>query len=624
MQMNLKIIAGCCLLANAAFCAVDALPERIISGYYGWNVLRKGDYERNAHMADVLAANGFNSYETKIQAGARHFDVAAHVPKIKELADHVRSKGMIFQVYLYTIPYLADRHADWAEHSDLPSPVAENGERIEKEFLLTDPAVWRQLFFHAFELAKHQEEIGFASLKFDVERIDQHVSYDDATWKAFCAKNGSFDAMTPVAERGAALRGRKGGKAAYNTFFYDQVEAALEQFVKELRAIRPNIVLGYMPARSKGRLSEILNKVLAAPGIPAIADGWDMYNGSGYVDAVTQANVKRAQKGNPKNIYVTWLRPDNYIPEDVAVCAYHAGVKTGGYSMWTLAMLDDTIPPKKRRYPLQKGFEIPDYMAALAKANAAIREDIASGTLSEAKRIAFKAPSARVAPLELSKVNIPKLKAACSAGSCGSGKPCSLVLREQQTMLMPRKAGEPISVTLAHLSKRHHAALQYAVIGPNGDVLRNEAVTRLQKATFSFDAPEQGTYALVVSGGRGGQAWYSVSINGAWAVDARKGTYLFNAQTMYVSGHANSAVQVQLGTPQQEYVCQIEDAPPVMVRFARERKDYQLPAKPCVKVAFSEPKPPSSYSQDFLISFPKGAKEPFIFASPEAAVEISD
>ena len=624
MQMNLKIIAGCCLLANAAFCAVDALPERIISGYYGWNVLRKGDYERNAHMADVLAANGFNSYETKIQAGARHFDVAAHVPKIKELADHVRSKGMIFQVYLYTIPYLADRHADWAEHSNLPSPVAENGERIEKEFLLTDPAVWRQLFFHAFELAKHQEEIGFASLKFDVERIDQHVSYDDATWKAFCAKNGSFDAMTPVAERGAALRGRKGGKAAYNTFFYDQVEAALEQFVKELRAIRPNIVLGYMPARSKGRLSEILNKVLAAPGIPAIADGWDMYNGSGYVDAVTQANVKRAQKGNPKNIYVTWLRPDNYIPEDVAVCAYHAGVKTGGYSMWTLAMLDDTIPPKKRRYPLQKGFEIPDYMAALAKANAAIREDIASGTLSEAKRIAFKAPSARVAPLELSKVNIPKLKAACSAGSCGSGKPCSLVLREQQTMLMPRKAGEPISVTLAHLSKRHHAALQYAVIGPNGDVLRNEAVTRLQKATFSFDAPEQGTYALVVSGGRGGQAWYSVSINGAWAVDARKGTYLFNAQTMYVSGHANSAVQVQLGTPQQEYVCQIEDAPPVMVRFTRERKDYQLPAKPCVKVAFSEPKPPSSYSQDFLISFPKGAKEPFIFASPEAAVEISD
>ena len=54
MQMNLKIIAGCCLLANVAFCAVDALPERIISGYYGWNVLRKGDYERNAHMADVV------------------------------------------------------------------------------------------------------------------------------------------------------------------------------------------------------------------------------------------------------------------------------------------------------------------------------------------------------------------------------------------------------------------------------------------------------------------------------------------------------------------------------------------------------------------------------------------
>ena len=87
-------------------------PQRILSGYYGWNVTRKGDFERNMHMIDVLAAHGFNSYETKIQGRGRKFDIAPHVKRIKEMSDKAKSKGMIFQIYLYTVPYLADRHDD--------------------------------------------------------------------------------------------------------------------------------------------------------------------------------------------------------------------------------------------------------------------------------------------------------------------------------------------------------------------------------------------------------------------------------------------------------------------------------------------------------------------------------
>ena len=90
------------VLTMGSLFASDMLPERILSGYYGYNVTRKGDHEHNLHMIDVLAANGFNSYETKIQARGRHFDVAPYVPKIKELSERVKSKGMIFQIYLYT------------------------------------------------------------------------------------------------------------------------------------------------------------------------------------------------------------------------------------------------------------------------------------------------------------------------------------------------------------------------------------------------------------------------------------------------------------------------------------------------------------------------------------------
>ena len=618
MKAKTCIAAFAALFAGGVF-ASDMLPGRILSGYYGYNVTRKGDHERNLHMIDVLAANGFNSYETKIQARGRHFDVAPYVPQIKELVDRAKSKGMIFQIYLYTVPYLANRDSKLPEHASLPSPVAANGKEIPNAFLLTDPAVWRQLFHHAFAFARHQEEIGNATLKFDVERIGEYVSFDDSTWEGFCRSTPGYDRSTPVASRSKILKSKKGGTAAYRKFFYSGVEVAVAQFVKEIRAIRPDIILGYMPARPKGEMSEILNRVLAAPGIPAIADGWDMYNGSGYVDATTQKNVERAKSGNAGNRYVTWIRPDNYVPEDVSVAVYHAAAKTSGYSIWTLSMLDATIPAKKRQYPLQKGHSIDEYLSAFAKANKAIREDMSAGTLQSAARIPFKAPRQRVTPLDLTGIAIPRMKATGK----GAMQPRPLVLRDQQTILMPRKAGEPIAVALSHLSRRHHVALQYAVLDSAKRVLRNEAVTRLQKEKFEIAAPEDGTYALVVSGGNDGQAWYSVSVNGAWCLDARKRVYLFEPQTIYMTGaeSGNGSFNLAMRTPQQEYVCKVGDATAVTNSFTSAVRNYALPCAECVKVEFSRPAA-NSYSQDFMLDFPKDAKNPFIFADPSAAVQL--
>jgi len=206
------------------------------------------------------------------------------------------------------------------------------------------------------------------------------------------------------------------------------------------------------------------------------------------------------------------------------------------------------------------------------------------------------------------------------AAGTGAAERCSLTLREQQTLLMPRKAGESISVRLTHLSRRHHAALQYAVLDSAGRILRNEAVTRLQTAYFSLSAPEDGTYALVVSGGRGGQAWYRVSINGSWCLDARKQTYLFDPQVVYMPGGAagNPGFNLRMGTPRQEYVCRIAEGAPVTNSFSDATRTFHLPASRCVKVEFSRPSP-SSYTQDFLVEFPKGAPEPFVFAHPDAA-----
>jgi hypothetical protein len=188
---------------------------------------------------------------------------------------------------------------------------------------------------------------------------------------------------------------------------------------------------------------------------------------------------------------------------------------------------------------------------------------------------------------------------------------------------MPRKAGEPIAVALSHLSRRHHVALQYAVLDPAKRVLRNEAVTRMQKEKFELSAPEDGTYALVVSGGNDGQAWYSVSVNGAWCLDARKRVYLFEPQTIYMTGaeSGNGSFNLAMRTPQQEYVCKVGDATAVTNSFTSAVRNYALPCGECVKVEFSRPAA-NSYSQDFMLDFPKDAGNPFIFADRSAAVRL--
>ncbi len=168
---------------------------------------------------------------------------------------------MIFQIYLYTIPYLANRNPKLDEHAMLPCHVAANGKPVPNAFILSDPAVWRQLFHHAFGFARLSGEIGNATLKYDVERISEHVSFDDATWADFCAVNPGYGRSVPAGERFRLLKSKKEGAATCRRFFYSKVESVITQFVKEIRAIKPDIILGYMPA--------ILNRVLSAPGIPA-------------------------------------------------------------------------------------------------------------------------------------------------------------------------------------------------------------------------------------------------------------------------------------------------------------------------------------------------------------------
>ncbi len=612
---NGKMLFKTKMLAMAAACAAIATSswggrppaERVMSGYTGFFLGK--DPSHVERMIDALGANGFNAIDVKMQESIRKCDIDGHLAEVKALVDRARSKGLKFNVYLYPVPGHGRRIPEWPEHAVLPSPVDAQGNTVSNAFLMTDSAVFGQLFHHAFRFAARRRELGFASLRFDVETLFVNVSYDDATWRLFCRETPGLPPDAPAHARAATLA-EKGVSDKYATFFSARVADAVAAFVKKLRAIDPAIELGYMPAEHHA-LAPCLDATLAADGIPAWLDAWDMYNGGGYVPSI-RTRAEAVRKVHPMNRFVVWLRPNSYKPSDIAATAYHGAANTDGYSMWSLAMLDDA----QKRSPgmaLPDKFTGADYLAEFKRANEALRADIAAGTLDRPVRIPAIKVAPLVAPLSWEGVGVPALK---PAGD-GSGPDSAVTLRDPRTVFIYAKSGQDIRVTLRHLAgARRPVSLQYALIDAKGTLLRNEAVQPGAEEMFSVVSPETGTYALCVSGGISGQAWYSVKVAAPlhWAVDARKMAYLFEPQTFCVAGAdaGNPVLRIQSSADE----CYRVYFNGELVREVLRAPVAELALPTGIVEVVCAHSPVSNYAQNFQLSFP-GGKVPLVFPVKE-------
>ena len=593
------------LAAATAAAAQTELPERILSGYTGMNLDGKSSHVEK--MIRELAGYKFNSIEVKIQHKFRSMDLRGHADEVARLAKLANEKGLIFQIYLYPIPYDGIRRREWAEHAKLPAPVDAEGNTVENAFNLSDPAVWKQLFGHAFQFAGLRGTIPFTALKFDIETVSHMYSYDDATWQKFCAVNPDFPVAAAPSERAGLLDSRKAAHR-YQAFFEREVEKAVKEFAAGLHEIDPALILGYMPAHH-GWISNVFNRSLATDATPAIIDGWDLYNGEGYTKRVAE-HAERVRKAHKNNLFIPWLRPNSYEPDDITVGAYYSAANCDGYSLWVLTMLDDDTN-KQRGYDLPGGKNAAVYLEAFKRANEAVDADLKEKTIGTPKRIAYRQAKALVAPLDYSHVTVPEL---LPAGT-GDGKTPRLVLRDQQTIFLYAKAGGELKIALSHLAGNARAvALHYALFDQAGKGLREEAVSVGARDEFTVIAPHTGTYALVVSGGVGGQAGYGVEVfTPYFAVDAREKAYFFGPQTVYVAGKDAGNPELLLSMqPNESHARRINDTASVEVNRS-EKNPIALPAG-TVKVAFAKPK--TGWSQNFWLSFPKG-KVPFIYGHPE-------
>ena len=521
----------------ASLLATMALPAR--SGYTNYFLGKPTDHVDR--MIEEMGANGFTAIDVKIQSAETPFDLERHKSTVKGLIDRAKAKGLAFNVYLYPIPYDPGRAA---EASD-------------------DPEMWKTFFAHAFQFAKLHHELGFHSLRFDIETIHSYHVMDEARLEA--------------------------------------VRAAVAEFARALRAVDPTLPLGYMPADHHA-FSWAFDRALAAEGLPTYLDAWDLYNGEGYLDSVGE-RAAAARAAAPGNRFIAWFRPNSYRPTDIAVSAYHTLKNTDGYSMWCLDMLDD--PQKGTRgktYDLPDGLVGEDYWREFRKANDAF---------VKGEEIPYRKIEAVVPPLEFAGFSLPPADELPYAKHGKTG----FTLREPRNVFVRAKAGDGFNVTIAHLAgSQRPIAIHYALIGPDGKSMRDESVSPGGTATFSVGVPADGVYALVLSGGTGGQAWYNVAIDGLLgAVDARspRGAELFGPQKLSILGsdRGNPVLRVRNSTTQ-AYSWRVnegdwQDAVGLL------DNDISLPAGR-VKIEFRKLEKPGYYCQDFILTFPDG-KRPYVF-----------
>lgn len=383
-----KSFLACALAASLAmFCAVPAsagaepgaarktvLPSKLLSGYFGFWIDRESEIPVDTY-ADLMQKSAFNTVQIKIQPTRLDLSKADQLNRLKQIVEAFQSRGMVVLVYVYPHPH--DGIRDEKLDADLPPFVGADGQRVANRFSLIHWPTWRKIFDNAFQLARASRELPIAGVQFDLETLhNDGISYDDAAWQKFVLLHSALNPATPPKGRLAALQAAKLDQA-YADWFRAQLLEVARRMEREMHAENPSLVLGMMPASENPFYAPFV-AALATDKAPAIMDNWCMYNASGYGPEVLKEQ-QRIKAANAHNLFVPWLRVNNYRPGDITVQGYHAIKNTDGYSSWSLGMLVPGKGPIPMMYQLPADYKPADYWRAYQRANEQVRADLAPG-----------------------------------------------------------------------------------------------------------------------------------------------------------------------------------------------------------------------------------------------------
>ncbi len=613
-----------CLAITTTGSAENLPPGRIAAMYTGWIAPNQEDRDLQANvveaMLDPLAEAHFTAFYAKFQGlQDRQFDLSdpEQLDRVRLVAEACEERGLALVAYTYHHPHHGRNPERHAQYEPL---VMASGRVVEDRFALANYETWRFISDEVFQLARASREMPIACVGIDVEHLMGFpASYDDKAWADFAAERG-FDAGLAAAQRGPFVT-EQGLAEEYTAWYFDRWDAVIERWCEEIHAINPELSICIMPAHHTHRLTKPFCVHAGTERAPAVIDNWGMYNGSGLTqDLLQQQDEVKAL--NPHNRFILWLRPDSYRPSDIRVQAYHTLMKTDGYCNWHIGMM---LAGGRDDVPQEWGYAA--YWRAYGEANEAALADIAAGR--EEPSIPFEPVEPLVAKLDLSAFEgeaIPQLRPAGDGG----GEDAWIPTRGLEQFLIHAEGGEQIGVEIRHLAGRARPlALQYALLAPDGRTLRDEAVSPGATEEFAVDAPETGTYALYVTGGAGGQAWYAVRVrNRHFAFPFRSqggdSARLFYIKawgprtfwltrsdpdepaTLTVSTGRSQAILVQIGDAQAEVVLD-------------EPRSFDLPAGPepiRLVIAAPDELPDGFYVQGVHLRV-AGAVHPYLAISPE-------
>ncbi len=602
-----------CILLSSLTLADMKLPRKILAVYNGLD-LKKTDLQKfeKDYLIPMEKAK-FNVCDLKLH-GLHNLSDSELDSRLKKLSIIINKHGMVFTAYTYGWP----RHRNPQTNADLPAYVNGQGKTIPDKFSLIHYKVWKTLFTDGFRLARASRTIPIAAVKFDIETIQTDaVSYDDKSWKMF-SQPRELDINVPASRRLAYLKDKKLNNE-YTNWYHRQYEKLAARMAKDLHAINPDLSLGVMPFSKK--MSMAMGKEFGTKRAPVIVDNWLMYNGSGFDAAVLKAQ-KKTKTLSPYILFVPWFRINSYRPEYIACNAYHAASACNGYNSWVGGMLSQH-PAKKQIYKLPSGTTAEEYYTAYKKANEAVLDDLKANR-KRAALIPMKKIKPLVAKLDLKELKIPSLK---SVGS-GKGKVKGFVLRSQQIIYFNADSGEKIKFEITHLAnKKRPIALQYIIFDSNKNILRNDPVSPGEKTVFDIFFPKKGTGALVISGGIGGQAWYSVKIHaghigllaGMQKKPFRNTAYLFKGNDFYVLHSKNDKdyLQISLGRIQRGLIT----FNGVCENIYNKAHTFKLKGNEPIKVGVHKlPNMPKGfYFQDVCVMV--NSKSPYLSDGPERLLE---
>ena len=499
----------------------NLLPDKIAGIYHGLFIPHSeaGVDGWIETALDPMAEAGFNTWYHKIQpycarSGPRELgnepgsqiDLTHPVQyeRVRALAEACEERGLTFIAYTYHYPHgMRDPNRYGPEVLAYPPLVMADGTVQEDRFGVANWDTWLFITGAALQLAEASLTLPIAAVGLDHEHFSRGtISYDDEAWGDFAAAH-DLDASLAPEKRGGWVR-EKGLRETYDQWYQARWDDIVRRWVERIHGINPYLSIAIVPMH--GREDWFGMPFLRHAGTekaPAIIDCWHLYNGSGLTEGVKRFG-ERVKAYNPHNLHVEWLRPDSYRLEDIPVQVYHCLLELDGYSNWHVRHI--TEPETRGRAESPEAF-----WAAYRAGNTAFFADRAAGAAEPS--IPFRPVTPMVAGMPEVDGPVPQLV----PHGDGSGEDRWIPKREVQQVLIYAEAGEQLSGKLRHLAGAHRPlGLQYLLVHPDGSWLYDNSVMPGQTHSFSVTAHETGTYALYVTGGRGGQAWYAVKIHNPW------------------------------------------------------------------------------------------------------------